>query len=192
MQKLLYLAALFAMLLSDAIHASEIVFVELISDRDYVSSYSAEELVEVRASLDAYAAKSKLEVLREGGPDEIRFWISWATFDPDTIGYDTEGYVISNQGSWLCHVTYPRKEHSPASGSCKPNARSSNAKTILSRLGSLSKLSGKSLGCGVMDGEWMSVDGVFAGKRFTFSSGNPGSCSDEGSKLIAKALKDVR
>ncbi|HMN45856.1 MAG TPA: hypothetical protein PKE27_14860 [Povalibacter sp.] len=191
MRKRLLPAIPICVLLSHAAWAGEIVYVEDISGRDSVSTYSAAELAEKRAQVDAYATKSMLAVFREGGPDEIRFWISWANFDPGTIGYETKGYVISNQGLWVCRIAYRQNEHSPVGGSCKASS-SKNTKTILAELGSLSKLSGKSLSCGVMDGEWMSVDGVFAGQRFTFSSSNPDMCPGKGSKLVAKVLRDVR
>ena len=188
----LYLTTSSVALLSSAVAVSEVVYVEDLSGGDHVSVYTAVELTEFRAQLDTYAAKSRLVALKAGGPDEIRFWVSWANFDPDTIGYDTEGYVTSNQGSWICRITYLRREHTPTSGSCKPSTRSADRKALLSNLGELSKLSGKSLDCGVVDGEWMSVDGLYAGQRFTFSSSNPDACQGEASKLVARLLKDVR
>jgi hypothetical protein len=190
--KQLFYVLTFALLHSNACQAGDIVYVEDLFGRDYVRAHSAVELSEKRVQLDEYATKSKLAVLREGGSDEIRFWISWANFDPDTIGYDTEGYVVSNQGFWICRVAYARKEHSPTGGTCKLSAKSTDVKAIFSNLEKLSKLSGRSLDCGVMDGEWMSVDGVFAGQRFTFSSSNPDTCPGEGSKLVAKVLANVR
>jgi hypothetical protein len=42
------------------------------------------------------ALASKLAVIKEGDPDELRLWVSWATFDPSTNGIATIGYVHSD------------------------------------------------------------------------------------------------
>jgi hypothetical protein len=191
-RKRLYPVISFLFFLSDACQAGDIVYVDDLFGRDHVRRYSAAELTEERARLDEYATKSKLTVLKEGGPDEIRFWISWANFSPGTIGYDTEGYVISNRGFSVCLLAYPPNKHSPVVGTCERGAKSTDVKAILSNLNELSKLSGMSLSCGITDGEWVSIDGVFAGQRFTLFSGNPDSCPGEGSKLVAKVLANVR
>jgi len=52
----------------------------------------------------------------------------------------------------------------------------------------LSKLSGHSYFYDVMDGAWMAIDGVSAGRRFIVEANNPQLCEDEHSHLIAAVL----
>ncbi len=175
----------------DAGEASEPIYV-LNPSQLFSRTYSAADLAAKRKDLDDYAIRSKLPVLKEGGSDEIRFWVTWANFEVGTIGYDTEGYVISDRGVSVCRITYPPEQRTPFVGSCKHITKSLDVKSILGNLRDLAKFSGQSLNCGVIDGEWVEIDGVSAGQRFTIDAGNPDECHDDGSKLVANVLARVR
>jgi hypothetical protein len=179
------------MSLMDAGRATEPLYVTNLSHQDS-RLFSSEELAANYKKLDEYAVQSKLPVLKEGDPDEIRFWVTWANFDVRTIGYNTEGYVISNRGYSVCHIKYPHKQRTPFVGSCKRKTKSAAMNGIWGDVRELAKLSGQSLDCGVLDGEWIEIDGVFAGQRFIIAAGNPDSCEDDGSKLVSKVLGSIR
>lgn len=171
--------------------ASEPIYV-LSPSQLFSRPYSAADMAAKRKDLDEYAIRSKLEVLKEGDRDEIRFWVTWANFEVGTIGYDTEGYLISDRGSSVCRITYPPKQRLPFVGSCKPNMKSPDVRTLVRDLRDLATFSGQSISCGVVDGEWVEIDGVYAGQRFTIDAGNPDACHDAGSALVTKVLARVR
>ena len=166
----------------------------LVTDLSHRNSrlFGSEELATNKRELDEYATQSKLPVLRDGAPDEIRFWVSWANFDIRTIGYDTVGYVISDHDDFVCRIKYPHKQRAPFVGSCRRNTKSTAFDAIRADVRDLAKFSGQSLDCGFLDGEWIGIDGVIAGQRFIIAASNPGSCEDDGSKLVAKLLAVVR
>jgi hypothetical protein len=175
----------------DAAQAGDPVHVTDLSHPDSQLPNSA-ELAARYKEVDEYAIQSKLPILKDGDPDEIRFWVTWANFDVRTIGYDTEGYVISSRMYSVCRITYPPKTRSPFVGTCKPKAMSSAINGIWQDVAGLAKLSGQSLNCGGIDGAWIEIDGVFAGQRFIVAADNPHSCEDEGSKLVSRILDSVR
>jgi hypothetical protein len=54
----------------------------------------------------------------------------------------------------------------------------------------IAALSGIQFDCGVLDGYWVEIEGVSNGNYFALEAGNPDSCLDDGSKLIAKVLAE--
>jgi hypothetical protein len=67
--------------------AEELFYVQPLPEQ----TRSAEQNAEARRRLDEYSQASKLAALKEGDPDQIRIWITWANFRADTIGYETVG-----------------------------------------------------------------------------------------------------
>ena len=79
---------------------------------------NAEQNAEARRKLNAYAHASKLVFLKEGDPDQVRIWITWANFRADTIGYETKGYVFSERSTRICRIKYAHFKPTPFTGSC--------------------------------------------------------------------------
>jgi glucan phosphorylase len=49
-------------------------------------------------------------------------------------------------------------------------------------------LSGRELNCGVIDGAWLEIDGVYNGHPFALGSSNPDQWTDDGSKVVAQVM----
>jgi hypothetical protein len=154
-------------------------------------TFTEQETAQARQGLDEYAKSSGLDPLRDDRNDETRIWVTWANFDVHTIGYSTIGYIIGGTTVRTCRITYPRKHRSPFHGTCKIDRRLSIRVTNLPAMSALAALSGNSLGCGVMDGAWVEIDGIYAARRFQLDANNPDSCTDSGSKLVAEFLSEL-
>jgi hypothetical protein len=152
---------------------------------------NAERSAEARRKLNEYAQASKLAALKEGDLDQVRIWVTWANFRADTIGYETKGYVFSENGSWICRIKYLRDKPNPFTGSCVPEKHRKMQVPSAAEIEALSSLSGRELGCGVMDGAWFEIDGVHHGHLFALGSSNPDQCSDDGSKVVAQIIAHV-
>jgi hypothetical protein len=167
--------------------AEELFYVQPLPDH----TRNAEQNAEARRQLNDYARASKLVTLREGDSDQVRIWVTWANFRVNTIGYETVGYVFSGNGAWTCRIKYPRSKPTPFTGSCAPLKRKSVHAPSASEMEALANLSGRELDCGVMDGAWMEIDGVYKGHQFALGSSNPDQCGDDGSKVVAQLMAHV-
>jgi hypothetical protein len=154
-------------------------------------SRNAEQNSDARRKLNEYALASKLAVLKEGDPDQVRIWVTWANFRVHTIGYETKGYVFSDKGAWICRINYLRSKPTPFSGSCTPEKHRKIQVPSTIEIETLAKLSGRELDCGVLDGAWLEIDGVYNGHPFALGASNPDECTDDGSKLVAQIMAHV-
>jgi hypothetical protein len=152
---------------------------------------NAEQNAEARRKLNEYARASKLVVLKEGDPDQVRIWITWANFRVDSIGYETKGYVFSEKSTQICRIKYPRFKPTPFTGSCVPEKHRTIKAPSATEIEALANLSGRELNCGVMDGAWLEIDGVYDGHPFALGSSNPDQCTDDGSKVVAQIMAHV-
>lgn len=152
---------------------------------------TAEQNAEARGKLDDYARASKLAVLKDGNADQVRIWVTWGNFKVNTIGYETVGYVFSENGALSCRIKYPRTEPTPFTGSCVRLKRKGVQAPSIAEIEALANLSGLELNCGVLDGAWMEIDGVYKGRRFGLGSSNPDSCLDDGSKVVAGIMAHI-
>jgi hypothetical protein len=152
---------------------------------------NAEQNAEARRKLNEYARASKLVVLKEGDPDQVRIWITWANFRADSIGYETKGYVFSEKSTQICRIKYPRSKPTPFTGSCAPEKHRTIKVPSATEIEALANLSGRELNCGVMDGAWLEIDGVYDGHPFALGSSNPDQCTDDGSKVVAQIMAHV-
>lgn len=167
--------------------AEELFYVQQLPEK----TRNAEQNAEARRKLNEYAHASKLVVLKEGDPDQVRIWITWANFRADTIGYETKGYVFSDRSAWICRIKYPRSKPTPFTGSCAPEKHRKVQVPSATEIEALANLSGRELDCGVMDGAWLEIDGVYNGHPFALGSSNPDQCTDDGSKVVAQVMAHV-
>jgi hypothetical protein len=156
-----------------------------------VAKMSAQSMHENRDDADHYALASKLAVLKEGDPDELRLWVSWATFDPSTNGIATVGYVFAGNHARMCRIAYPGQSTSPKSGLCRRYAPQVGPAQIASDLARLSALADVSIDCNVVDGDWVLIDAISNGKRFVLSASNPHTCTGDAAKLVSEVLSEV-
>ena len=178
-------------LFNSSCNARDVIYIRDWSRERANNLMGSKEIVETRNSLDQYAKASELNNLRDGDKDELRFWITSVNFDVNTIGYDTVGYIFSKSSVRICRIKYPRRTRIPFKGSCKTDEPTNESASVLSRIKELEKYEYRSLGCEVMDGAWMQIDGVSEGRRFVLRANNPDSCTDEGSKIVADVLSAI-
>jgi hypothetical protein len=152
---------------------------------------SAEALHENRDDADKYAQASHLANLNDSAADEVRFWVTWATFDPRTNGGATLGYVISDKKSLICRISYSPKSTAPKSGLCRRYSPSEPRRQILADLARLSAFADVTIDCNVVDGAWVLIDAVSNGKRFVLEANDPEFCTGDGAKLVSKLLDEV-
>jgi hypothetical protein len=152
---------------------------------------SAESLREHRNHADKYALASHLAVLKDGDQDEVRFWVTWATFDPATNGIGTVAYVVTDRRSRTCRISYSRKSTVPKSGLCRQYSPHEKRKRIVEDLVRLSALADVAIDCQLLDGAWVLIDAVSNGKRFVLYANNPQSCGGDGAKLVSELLNEV-
>jgi hypothetical protein len=143
---------------------------------------------DTRKELDALNAVAHLKLLSEDGPDEVRVWVTWANFNVKTVGYDTEGTILTAKAAKRCRIAYKRDSDGPVGARCRSLNVSSHRKAALKGVGSLSAVFGKSISCQIYDGAWMTVEGVYLGKVFVFDAGNPDSCEGPEAKAVAEWL----
>jgi hypothetical protein len=128
--------------------------------------------------LAAYSRAAKLGPLGSKGV-ELRVWID------NVMLASLQGFAIANTGLSECETSYTLKDRvvtvKPAK--CKPTGTPDRGRRALAQLHDLSKLDGKELGCGAVDGADIYVEGTTSGRRFAFIAGNPDSCTDAGSRL---------
>ena len=136
--------------------------------------------------LDAYSRAAKLRPIDASRP-ELRVWVDNVMFGEIT------GFVISTSGATECHSKWHIEGlvMTVTAARCNPIA-GFKQQEALALLGDLSKLNGKELGCGAMDGSDVSIDGSAFGQRFEVFASNPDVCRDSGSVLVAKLLRIVR
>src|SRR5690349_22068838 len=60
------------------------VYITDLRPQTQAGKLSPATLQDARDEADLYAKVSGLQPLREGRDDEVRFWLTWATFDPST------------------------------------------------------------------------------------------------------------
>jgi hypothetical protein len=150
-------------------------------------SVSQAEWVEPFARMDAYARAGHLSLLRDGDPDELRLWITDAL-----SGKGTDGYIFSaNQASKCVVKGNVVGALSSYRGHCKSDRALFSHHKPLSELSALAELDGRLLGCGILDGYGIEIEGVSGGQRFALYSDNPSECSDDGSKLVAKLSSNL-
>ena len=164
----------------------------LAGDPVYVSIFSQNPvpMQERLADADRYALTSRLAVLRNGARDEVRFWVTAATFMPPN-GIETVGYVVTENSSRVCHVGYSGKSTVPKNGRCRAYSPHESRKRIVADLSRLSEFTSVSVDCGVLDGAWVLIDGVSNGKRFAIWANNPQSCGGDEAHLVSELLREV-
>lgn len=124
---------------------------------------SAQHVQEERDLADQYARATNLAVLKDGDADEMRFWLSMATFDPWSNGIATVGYVVTGESSRMCRIAYSGKSTTPKSGHCTRDAVKRERPTM-GDLARLSAFADYFIGCDVQDGSWVLIDAVSNGK----------------------------
>lgn len=145
-----------------------------------------------REEIDALASVSHLPILKDGDPDELRVWYSWATFDPATGGVATTGYVFSGRGLRVCRIGYQGKATVPARAWCaRRPVTVQRGKRIAEYLQRLSAFPDYFVDCGGSDGAWVAVDAVADGTRFLQWAGNPNRCKGDFSMLVSELIKEV-
>ena len=159
-------------------------------DQTVVARMSAESMRENRDDADKYALASKLAVLKDGDRDELRLWVSWATFDPSTNGIATVGYVLAANNPRVCRVAYSVKSTKPKGGLCGHYAPQHGQAQIADDLARLSALADVTIDCNVVDGNWVLIDAVSNGKRFVSWASNPQTCSGDAAKLVSAVLAE--
>ena len=157
-----------------------------------VEKMSAALLRYERDSADEYARVSKLATLSESSRDEVRIWPTWATFDPSTNGIATVGYIVTDREWQLCRIAYKGQSTAAESGVCKRQAARASPEQIRAHLRRLTELADSSIECGISDGEWLTIDAVSNGKRFTVAAGNPGACPGNAARVVSRFLSSVR
>lgn len=185
------LVATIVLTLVGRVGAEEPVYVTAFS-KEAGRALDAQRVLELQNDLDEYARSAKLRVLRAGDPEEVRLWVSWANFDPRTIGYATVGYVVSSKGALVCQIKYPRAKRSPFTGSCRAAKRSATAAPWRGLLDKLASYSGSELECGVVDGFWVEIDATSGSRRVSVYSSNPDYCRDDGSRVVSELLAAIR
>lgn len=172
--------------------AQEPVYITDVSPKMSAGKMSPGLLRDELASADEYARVSKLATLNDGVPDELRFWLTWATFDPSTNGIATVGYVVTGDEWQVCRIDYAGKSTAPESGQCKPYPARATQERIRADLQRLATFADFSIDCEIHDGEWVTIDAVSSGKRFVVSAGNPAACDGDAAKLVASVLNRIR
>ena len=162
-----------------------------VDDFSQMSKMSAGSLHESRDLADRYAVASHLAILKDGDTDEVRSWVSWATFDPSTNGVGTVGYVVTNKRQTMCRIAYLAKSAIPRAGFCKRYSPHESPERIVANLTRLSAFADVAISCGVLDGAWVTIDAVSQGKRFVLYANNPQSCRGDGAILVSELLHDV-
>jgi hypothetical protein len=156
-----------------------------------------QEALELRKELDEHARLSKLPVLHDGDPDEVRLWVSGTAlpplriFAPFTIGYETFGHVASGKGALICRVENSLTRRSPIVGRCRSDKHASISTPLAPLLEQLAKYSDQELDCGWVDGYWIVIEGISAGRRFALESSNPDACQDDGSKFVMRIITET-
>ena len=191
LRQLCVVLAAISLMMAVRVGAEEPVYVTDFS-KEIGPALDAKGLFELQHSLDEYARSSKLPVLRADSPKEVRLWVSWANFDPRTIGYDTVGYVVSDKGARVCEIKYPRSKRSPFSSRCRAAKRDVTAATWQVLVGKLVPYSGRELECGVVDGYWVEIDAASGTRRVSLYASNPDVCQDDGSKVVSELLAAIR
>ncbi len=152
---------------------------------------SAASLHEERDRADKYALASKLAALGDGNPDEVRFWLTWATFDPSTNGIATVGYVVTDRNSRMCRIGYSAKSTMPENARCRRYTPHRGRGRTMADLVRLSAFADFSVDCNIEDGAWVLIDAVSNGKRFVLSASNPEFCDGDVAKLVSESLDEV-
>lgn len=172
--------------------AQDPVYITDVSPQMRAGKMSPGSLRDELASADEYARVTNLAALHDGAADEVRFWLTWATFDPSTNGIATVGYVVTGEDWKVCRIDYAGKSAAPASGLCKPYLPRATPERIRADLRRLAGFADFSIDCEIQDGEWVTIDAVSSGKRFIVSATNPASCDGDAAKLVARVLNRVR
>jgi hypothetical protein len=150
-----------------------------------------EVLLYIREEADELAAVSRLALLTDKSPSEVRIWETFANFNPNTIGYETVGYIISPSRALRCEIEYPPDSHVPSKGTCASMTKESHYSKTTPLLDTLLSYADFQTGCGHMDGSWYSLDIVHHGNRFVVSANNPQSCNDAGSEAVSSLIQAV-
>lgn len=149
------------------------------------------QLQEYRNDADKFALASHIKVLRDRDPDEVRLWVSWATFDPSTNGIGTTGYIVTARQSARCQISYVGRSTVPTQGVCRRYPSREKRGRIMANLTHLSSFSNFAVGCGVLDGDWVLIGAVSNGKRFVLWADNPQSCRGDAARLVSRLLDSV-
>ncbi|HKS57082.1 MAG TPA: hypothetical protein VJS12_17430 [Steroidobacteraceae bacterium] len=144
-----------------------------------------------RTRADKHARAAKLTSLSDGAADELRLWVTWATFDVRSNGIATTGYVLTRKDAKVCRVDYPRKSMDPEGALCRSYAPLVMRTRALADLPRLSALADFAIDCGTQDGSWLLIDAVSSGKRFVVYANNADSCTGDAAKLVADVSERV-
>jgi hypothetical protein len=173
-------------------HAQDPVYITDVSPQMRAGKMSPGALRDELDSANEYARLSNLAALNDGAADELRLWLTWATFDPSTNGIATVGYVVTDEDWKVCRIDYAGKSTAPKSGLCEPYSPRATRERIRTDLRRLSAFADFSIDCEIQDGEWVTIDAVSSGKRFVVSAVNPASCDGDAARLVARLLNRVR
>lgn len=152
---------------------------------------SADRLRYLRDQADALATSSRLPPLTSDSMDEVRIWETFANFDPNTIGYDTFGYVISRARVLKCKITYSRDQHTSLDGQCAALRSQPSSSNTIPPLETLLPYADSDIDCGIQDGVWYTLDIVQSGKRLVISASNPASCKGSAAATVASLIDAV-
>jgi hypothetical protein len=153
---------------------------------------AGKELTDDSNEVNRYAQVSKLARLKDGDPDQIRLWVTWATFDPSTNGIGTTGYAITGTGAVKCLIGYLGKSLEADRGTCRRYSPPTSRTAILSTLERFAAYANMSIDCGTMDGAWTLLDVVSKGKHFIISANNPGTCTGDAASRVSELLRAVQ
>ena len=104
-KKAILAAALLVLAVARPTHAEDPVYVELFNkNATVVSPHTDSEYAELQKDLDVFSTSARLDAMRDGHKDEIRVWVSVATFDPTTEGIRTYGLVAPRDSVVVCEV----------------------------------------------------------------------------------------
>jgi len=113
---------------------------------------------------------------------ELRLWVAGMM--------ETKGYIISTGRALDCHALYRNDglKASVDSAHCAASFMSGETRhSILTLVGELSALNGKSWGC-AFGGYTLFVEGFANHQRFSFLVSNPSLCKDADSQLVTRLV----
>ena len=100
-------------------YAQDPVYITDVSPKMRAVKMSPGALRDELDSANEYTRLSNLAALNDGAADEVRLWLTWATFDPSTNGIATVGYVVTDEDWKVCRIDYAGKATAMQRGSLR-------------------------------------------------------------------------